>query len=182
MTTTKTTTNRSNPRTTAAARAGRPLRTCGLVSLLVATLASAGPILLPPAMVWAKASSGRYVVSSDGDAVSDAHTKLQWQRKAVAGPQTWANAKTYCDGLELSGKSDWRLPGVRELSSIVDKKETTGASIDKVAFPDTQVASFWSATPRAGPAGYAWVVDFTLGLANAIVVGSTCQVRCVRGG
>ena len=137
--------------------------------------------VLVPTSASAKASAGRYVVSGDAEVVTDTHTKLEWQRKVLAGKKTWADAKSYCDGLTLSGKSDWRLPWVRELSSIVDKKELS-PSIDKDAFPGTPATWFWSASLRAGSSSDAWYVHFSSGYVINNGISFPGEVRCVRGG
>ena len=100
------------------------------------------------------------------------------QRKVVAGPKKWADALAYCkEGLTLSGKSDWRLPQVRELHGIVDYKES-GPAIDKDAFPSTPASFFWSA---AHPDIYnSLYVYFGYGSVGVIDVGKSYEVRCVR--
>jgi hypothetical protein len=122
---------------------------------------------------------GRYIVSADGEVATDSRTKLEWQRKAVAGKKGWVNAKAYCDGLVLSSKSDWRLPWVRELSSIVDKKKKP--CIDLSAFPSTLATFFWSASLRAGGSSYAWRVDFASCAVQGADIFIPYEVRCVRG-
>ncbi|MGB8297301.1 MAG: DUF1566 domain-containing protein, partial [Polyangia bacterium] len=74
------------------------------------------------------ANSGQYAVSADGLTVTDTITGLVWQRDgsgtravcAAGTTCTWAEAKVYCAALVLGGVSGWRLPGVMELSTIVD--------------------------------------------------------------
>ena len=80
----------------------------------------------------------------------------------------------------LSGKSDWRLPWVRELSSIVDKKESN-PSIDTDSFPNTPAAYFWSASLRAGSSSNAWYVNFYYGSVYNVDISDPYEVRCVRG-
>ncbi len=157
----------------------RVARCVGLGLVAVSVLAPLGAGLVP-ATALAKAATGRYVVSGDGEVVTDTRTKLEWQRKVVAGEKNWNDAKTYCDALVLSGNSDWRLPWVRELSSIVDKKEAA-PSIDKEAFPNTAAANFWSASLSAGSSSDAWYVDFNLGSVGYNVISNPYGVRCVRG-
>jgi hypothetical protein len=53
--------------------------------------------------------------------VNDTKTGLMWQDDAVGSTMTWANAITTCESLTLGGYSDWRLPNIRELKSIVDR-------------------------------------------------------------
>lgn len=47
----------------------------------------------------------------------DPTVPLEWQNIAVAYGKTvsWSEAISYCDNLELSGHSDWRLPRIEEL-------------------------------------------------------------------
>jgi hypothetical protein len=53
--------------------------------------------------------------------VNDTKTGLMWQDDAVGSTMTWANAITTCENLTLGGYSDWRLPNIRELKSIVEE-------------------------------------------------------------
>lgn len=52
------------------------------------------------------------------DTFVDAATGLTWE--AAGQPDMdWANAGSYCDGLSLGGATDWRLPTIDELRSII---------------------------------------------------------------
>ena len=144
-----------------------------MVSLVLATFGLSGE-------ASGKAPAERYVVSADSAVVADTWTKLSWQREVVAGKKSWSDAKAYCQQLTLTGKSDWRLPGVRELHSIVDYKET-GATIDKVAFPEAPADFFWTSRLRAGGSSHAWSVVFFWGYVSHDLVSNVFRVRCVRG-
>ena len=87
-----------------------------------------------------QSGTSQYVVSADGLTVTDTITGLVWQRDGSdtrAGcitdgsnlTCTWTEAKAYCASLALGGVSDWRLPGMKELLTIVDFTNTS-ASID----------------------------------------------------
>lgn len=65
----------------------------------------------------------------DGDVCTDSISGLMWQNEDE--PVTdWDAAISYCENLELGGYSDWRLPTISELRSLVrDCPETeTGGS------------------------------------------------------
>jgi hypothetical protein len=73
----------------------------------------------------------------------------------------------------------WRLPNVKELSSLADKSRSN-PSIDPVAFPDTPVDFYWSSTPNIDPS-YAWGVSFNVGTVTYAGRGSgSFTVRLVR--
>ena len=127
-------------------------------------------------------NSGQFVVSSDDLTVTDTITGLEWQRD-VSGTYSysWAGAKAYCAGLTLGGRQGWRLPGVMELSTIVDFAVTSGATIDATAFPNTPAYSFWTSSPLAGVPGSAWyVIFYNGGSGNGGDVSDGLRVRCVR--
>jgi hypothetical protein len=42
-----------------------------------------------------------------------------WERTPPAGAIDWQTAVDYCNNLDFAGHTDWRLPTVGELSSIV---------------------------------------------------------------
>jgi hypothetical protein len=63
-----------------------------------------------------------------------------------------------------SGKSDWKMPNLKELISIVDYGRV-GPAIDPI-FANCQSDYYWSSTIYAGYTGYAWYVDFRYGNVN----------------
>jgi hypothetical protein len=101
----------------------------------------------------------------DGDTVQDRSTGLVWSRENLAGgTMNWKAAKDACAKLTLGGHSDWRLPTVRELLTLVDY-ERHNPSIDTEAFR-CESNYYWTSTPAAfSPGDYAWVVGFDDGYA-----------------
>ena len=75
----------------------------------------------------------------------------------------------------------WRLPNVKELSSIADKSRINPA-IDTVAFPATPASWFWSSSPYVGYADGAWYVYFFSGYVFSNFRGNSYYVRLVRAG
>jgi hypothetical protein len=72
------------------------------------------------------------------DTVRDRYTGLIWQRHVDPacedGCCTWSEAQDYCAGLDLGDQSDWRLPTLKELQTLVDEAQASPA-IDSNAFP-----------------------------------------------
>lgn len=117
----------------------------------------------------------RYTVSADGQEVTDSQTNLIWRRCAegmvFSGGTCIGTALPYNHEAALQRAATqasstgiaWRLPNVKELSSIADKSLSNPA-IDPTAFPATPASWFWSASPVVGNSTVAWVVNFSHGL------------------
>ena len=113
--------------------------------------------------------------------VYDYDTGLTWQQQDDGATKTWAAAGTYCQNLSLGGKSDWRLPNVKELSSLIDYRQPNpGPVISRVMFPTTQLSYYWSASSYAASSSNAWRVFFGNGSVNASNEAGSYYVRCVR--
>jgi hypothetical protein len=82
----------------------------------------------------------------------------------------------------LCGASDWRLPTVHELFSIV-ANNWIPTTIDLTTFPFTMSNWYWSSSPGAdiNLAVSAWHVDFDDGSVNSNGKGNSYHVRLVRG-
>ncbi|MBN2498184.1 MAG: DUF1566 domain-containing protein [Deltaproteobacteria bacterium] len=132
----------------------------------------------------------------DQPVVADAVTGLVWQGCAAgqsgidcSGSVTtsnWNAAVSYCDSLDWGGSTDWRLPDVKELYSILDARRVS-TSIDPTAFPQTPASCFWSSSSYVGSSSSAWYVSFYngYGFVYSVNVGGKAfdnHVRCVRSG
>jgi hypothetical protein len=117
--------------------------------------------------------------------VTDKVTGLVWQQAVPSGTYKWGSASTagtaqnYCATLTLAGDSDWRLPSIEELISIVDLG-ASGSKIDPTYFPGTPSGVFWSSTPLGTSVFSAWYINFSGGLPTAYDVSMPYNVRCVR--
>ncbi len=135
--------------------------------------------------------------SDNGDGtVTDPTTGLMWMRcsmgqvwdgttSACTGPAstyTWDQAVALTGTVPFAGQSDWRLPNIRELQTIVDRTVINPA-INGVVFPNTPNSGSWSSSPWVGSASYPWLVDFSTGATPnyAASRGSSLAVRLVRG-
>jgi hypothetical protein len=123
---------------------------------------------------------GKMVDNQDGT-ITDQSTCLTWQKAAPEKQMSWKQALSYCENLRLAGKSDWRLPNVEELRSIVDYTKFQ-PTINETFFPNTMSAFCWSSTSNAYTTGIAWGVDFNYGRGNHLAKDSSYFVRAVRGG
>lgn len=101
---------------------------------------------------------------------------------AINGGYAWDGALTACETLNYATYTDWRLPNVKELQSIVDYGTAASAKINGAYFMNTQANVYWSATTYFPNTVNAWDVSFgTGGIGNAPKSGTTF-IRCVRGG
>ncbi|PIE66581.1 MAG: hypothetical protein CSA26_00225 [Desulfobacterales bacterium] len=132
-------------------------------------------------------SAASYTDNGDGT-VTDMATGLMWVQASAdtdddGSPDrtSWQEALAWCQNLELAGYTDWRLPNINELSSIVDYAKSAPV-INTTFFPDTRSADYWSATTYAGYTSHVWRVDFNgYGGYSAYDKVYSYYVRCVRG-
>lgn len=132
-----------------------------------------------------RAGSNRY---TNYDSTS---SPQKWNGSAYVNPtQSEVDASTnsvvyvaYVNSIALCGYTDWRLPTVDELQTLVDYGVTfPGPTINTTWFPNTDGSSYWSSSPGAGNySGGAWGVDFYDGSVDAYVRnGAGTRVRLVR--
>lgn len=141
----------------------------------------------------------RFTNNGDGT-VFDNLTGLVWLRDAnCAGTKTWGEARTWAAALAdpSCGLSDdsvagqWRLPTIKELSSLihagvggpaVPNTAGTGRWSDGDPFTDVQSGLYWSSTLYASSSGSTWCVYFYDSTVNVFNKNSTRYVWPVRGG
>ncbi len=126
-----------------------------------------------------QASAPVTTFSGDPDTVTDARTGLRWQRSPPATLHAKAEgAMAYCQGLTLGGVTNFRLPTVKELNTLIDETKV-GPAIDKENFPGTASEWYWTASDYVGLPGYHWAVSFGDG-ASYINVSGKGIARCVK--
>jgi uncharacterized caspase-like protein len=110
-----------------------------------------------------------FVDNGDGT-VTDRATGLMWQKSGSSRSRTWRRAELYIDKLnknQSAGYSDWRLPTIDELASLIEKKDMGGLHLDPLF--DKKQTHCWSADngPELtyGSLGLfaTWIVNFAEG-------------------
>lgn len=107
--------------------------------------------------------------------VTDATTGLIWT-KAYNSPATWINALSYCENMSYAKSTDWRLPNIEELKTLIDSGSQSPAS----SFPGITSSEVWSSSSARNDAAIAWYVSFVDGEVNYTGKANTKYARCVR--
>ena len=123
--------------------------------------------------------AGSYIDNNNGT-VTDQASRLVWQKSDDRNTRTWQESLNYCNSLSLAGFSDWHLPNIKELRSIVDN-DLSYPSIASV-FYSTPYYEYWSSTSDINYQRDAYVVDFAYGHVLSGYKALDFYVRCVRGG
>ena len=135
--------------------------------------------------------------SDNGDGtITDTSSTLMWQRCSAPSDETvcgsitpltynWDNALAYCNALTLATFSNWRLPNVKELHSLLDVTKTTVPNINTSYFSDTQTGDYWTSTTLNGTPVMAWYVKFNISSSGFVMTSPLSKtngiyVRCVR--
>jgi len=166
-----------------------------------------GPVDVPDDGTLQRGATLRYKVRKDGT-VKDRNTGLIWEVKCsgcggelhdVENAYPWSGdigRDTIWDWLDeinaeggkgYAGHSDWRIPNLRELQSIVDYGRCGGcgsdtATIDPIFGPTAVFDGYWSSTTSASSPSEAWFVSFNFGSSFFTGKGFSLPVRAVRGG
>ena len=144
-----------------------------------------------------------YTDNGDGT-ITDDNTGLQWEKQSSDGSvhdmsntYTWDQAFSghvaTLNTMSFAGHTDWRVPNVRELQSIVNYQNSIPAV--SPAFNTSCTASctvltcsctasnfYWSSSSYAGNPTVAWNVVFNGGFSGALGTSDYVAVRGVRGG
>ncbi len=94
----------------------------------------------------------------NGDAtITDKATGLMWSQNDNGEGIEWADALSYAENSELAGYSDWRLPNVKELQSIVDySRSITATDAENIGPATDPLFNCTSITSEAGYDDYAY--------------------------
>lgn len=112
--------------------------------------------------------------------ILDNITWLYWMSDWLVAwtSNSWTMALSYCANLNLWGYTDWRLPDITELSSLVDLNLYV-PSINLTYFI-IYVSTYWSSTTYANVTTNANLVNFTYGSTTSNLKTANWRVLCTR--
>ena len=122
-------------------------------------------------LIWKQCLEGQ----SGSDCASGSVETFTWQ-------QALQRAQTVNSSGGFAGFSDWRLPTIKELISLVEH-QCVGPAINLTRFPHASSDGLWSSSAVAGHTSGAWFVSFYDGYTgwNSKFNGYS-QLRLVRSG
>lgn len=94
--------------------------------------------------------------------ISESVTGLLWQ-KVDGGEMTFESAQAYAKGLNLGGKTGWRLPTPQEALQLLNH-EVNNPAIDTKYFPASAAEYYWTSDTQVGDATRVWVTNVGGGL------------------
>ena len=129
-------------------------------------------------MEMKRAAEGHCEETEPGLTWVDPTTGLEWQRQSP-GLMNWHQAMTFAQSLSLSGHSDWRLPSIQELESLLDRRVYRPEIRGEVPFRESH--SYWSATTFGNEGETAWIVVVDGAYILSYYKTNRYHVRCLRG-
>ncbi|MFT2110872.1 DUF1566 domain-containing protein [Marinomonas sp. 2405UD68-3] len=139
-------------------------------------------------------ASSRFTINGD-ETVTDLKTGLMWKQCAegLSGSdcETGSVSSAFWDvflrsvitlneGDGFAGHTDWRMPNVKELRSIVEE-QCYRPAVNLEVFPNTPIVSFFTSTPvKDVSQDNIWVVEFIHGRVETQRLNSGGSLRLVR--
>ena len=113
--------------------------------------------------------------------IADNYTGLTWQKIQSPNTMTWEEALVYAGSLSLAGKSDWRLPNVKEIQSL-NEMSLFKPSFNRTYFPNVLSGNYWSSTTMFQTATKAWDINVDYGIVSYNDKTLKENVLLVKGG
>ena len=163
--------------------------TCLLASLAISWSLSADQVINDS--ITNDWPDDRYQVHGNGT-VTDTVTGLMWMQCSLgqdpndncsggATEHNWQAALEAAEDHTFATYSDWRLPNIKELSSLA-ARDRYDPAINSTVFPNTPSDWYWSASPSADYSDYAWQLYFSYGYDAYNYRYDDSHVRLVRSG
>jgi len=107
----------------------------------------------------------------DANCIQNQYPSFDSDNTAGDGAVTWQHALDFTTGITVTGPysncaagfSDWRLPNVRELQSLIDYQEQNTALPDGHPFTNAYSGGYWSGTTNIHTTSSGWYVDLSYG-------------------
>jgi len=112
--------------------------------------------------------------------IADAWSGFVWQSQFTMDSLTWENALIHADTCTLGGFSDWRLPNIKELQSIVDVSRSNPA-LPVAVFTNQGAQKYWASTSLPNAPLKAWIFDSQWGITTYDWKTLKHRVLLVRG-
>jgi hypothetical protein len=110
----------------------------------------------------------------------DNATGLIWSVRDGGSDVSWSQGNNYCKNLSLDGNRDWRLPTMKELETIFDRKLSKKEFKAKDPI-ELSTDNIWG---EAVSAGEAWIFSFLNGGTSLLPTNGSCSTKaralCVR--
>jgi hypothetical protein len=123
------------------------------------------------------------MIDHENGTVTDERTGLMWEQHPSNMCYVWVNATAVrimeINTAALGGHTDWRLPAVWELASLIDYTRFNSACDLLFA---CRSSYYWSATTSATNSDFAWYLAFNDGHVYYDFKGNSLYVRAVRAG
>jgi hypothetical protein len=126
------------------------------------------------------ARSGTFALSDSGLTVYDSYTSATWQGTSSGITLSWIEALNYCNDLSLDGFSDWRLPSVKELATLIDATSGRNPPEIPLVFPGRDSEEMWTSSPHPTTPSQSYALDMLNGAGFIEPVSLRLQARCVR--
>ena len=118
---------------------------------------------------------GRFATTAD-ETVVDHATRLTWHVPSAAD-MTWKDALATCERSSHAGRTDWRVPTITELATLVDTTIWRPAT----KFPGLPGDMIWTSTTYFGSPEQAWMANFVDGSTRYDFKTLKQHAVCVRG-
>jgi hypothetical protein len=123
--------------------------------------------------------TGDHFTDNGNGTITDNFTGLIWQKIQPVNSMTWEEALLYASALSLAGKTDWRLPNIKEIQSLNDEK-LFKPSFNKSYFTAVSSGNFWSSTTMSNTSAKAWDINVDYGIVSYNDKSVKENVLCVR--